>query len=108
MNDSVMLDRLEEIKSSLIGYMDDFKEKLDDCYDMMHNSPCDVLNRLISSGFVPGARYVYENIPLTFIGYTELLSMDFQDERNGSHYYVDISATSNRLEKFAKREANNG
>ena len=33
---STIVDRLEQVKESLISYMDEFNARLDDCYDMLH------------------------------------------------------------------------
>ncbi len=102
---SIFVDRVEQAKSSLISYMDEFRERLDDCYDFFHNAPCDDLNRLITAGFVPGAKFVFDGkLNITFVGYTEFLRMDFFDEKENRHIYVDVDATAKRIEIFKKVE----
>ena len=102
---STIVDRLEQVKESLISYMDEFKARLDDCYDMLHNAPNDDLNRLITAGFVPGAKFVFDGkMNLTFVGYTEFLRLDFFDEKEKRHIYADVDATAKRIELFKKVE----
>ena len=102
---STIVDRLEQVKESLISYMDEFNARLDDCYDMLHNAPCDDLNRLITAGFVPGVKFIFDGkMPITFIGYTEFLRMEFLDEKKDRHMYVDIKPTAERIEMFKKVE----
>ena len=102
---SVFVDRVEQAKSSLISYMDEFKERLDDCYDFLHNAPCGDLNKLITAGFVPGAKFIYDGrLPITFVGYTEFFRMDFLDEKENRQIYADIKPTAERIEMFKKVE----
>ncbi|MBP5639942.1 MAG: hypothetical protein J6X55_10720 [Victivallales bacterium] len=101
---SVCIDRIEEIKNSLVSYMNVFQARLNDCYDMLHNAPNDDLNRLITAGFVPGARFIFDGeLFITFVGYTEFLRMDFLDEKK-RHIYTDVKPTAERIDRFKKVE----
>lgn len=102
---SACVDRLEQVKESLISYMDEFRERLDDCYDLLHNAPCNSLNRLITAGFVPGARFIFDGkLSITFVGYTEFLRMDFLDEKEKRHIFTDVKPTAERIDMFKKVE----
>jgi len=102
---SKFVDRIEETKSLLISYMDEFRERLDDCYDLLHNAPCNSLNRLITAGFVPGARFIFDGkFSITFVGYTEFLRIDFLDEKEKRHIYADVKPTAERIDMFKKVE----
>ena len=101
---SELVDKIERLKDRLLDDMEEFKDKIDDFHVVIQNSPCNGLNRLITAGFVPGAKFVYEGrLNITFVGYTDFLRLEFKGQENRS-YYVEMDSTLKRLDLFKKVE----
>lgn len=71
----------------------------------MHRSCQYMTEQTQDAGFVPGVKFIFDGkMPITFIGYTEFLRMEFLDEKKDRHMYVDIKPTAERIEMFKKVE----
>ena len=83
--------RIEKIKDLLVSNMEEFKEKMDDFYRLVHDFPHDEFSQLITVGFVSGAKFAFGDLNLRLVGYTKLL-------------IAELEAIAKRIDSFKKVE----
>ena len=81
--------------------MEKYLRRLEALTQPFYTMPAEDLNRLLAWGFVPRAKVRYDACAdeLVFVGYTELMRMQFR-KPDGSDTYASIEGTAKRLEHF--------
>lgn len=97
-------EKLEEALSDFQNGVSQIENIVERYYSMLGTEPCKELNDLISFGFVPNAKFVFDDKEtFTFIGYTEGLGMQFRN-KEGSIISCPLSATFKNKARFKRME----
>ena len=103
-----LLDALEASEDCVTRCADDMTDSMEKYLRRLealtrpfHTMPVEVLNRLLAWGFVPRAKVRYAACAdeLVFVGYTELMRMQFR-KPDGSDTYASVEAVAKTLEHF--------
>lgn len=97
-------EKIEEALSDFQNGVSQIEEIVDRYGRILGTTQCKELNELISFGFVPNAKFVFDDKELfTFLGYTESLGMQFKN-KDGDIISSSLSATFKNMARFKKVE----